>query len=118
MIVTVLAFTVLACTKEEQEQPKFDLGGEWRTDIYYDQLFELDSAVDIYKFNPITKYCTKYLYRDGVRIGIASYEYEVKSDTVIKFSTPFMSHEQVYKILDNNTILVKHYNNWIITRKQ
>lgn len=108
----------MACTKEEEPEPKFELSGEWRTDVYYDQMFESDSAVDIYDFNGIRKTCAKYFYRDGKRIGLTTYDYEVKSDTVIKFSTPFMSHEQVYRVLDNNTILVKHYNHWIITRKQ
>jgi len=120
LIFTVLAFTVFACTKDEDLfKAKFELGGEWKTNVYNDnQLFVSDSSVDVYVFYPDTKRCSMTLYRDGKKVSESNYSYKINAK-YIKLNVAAWNRAIEYLIIDNETILIKHYNgDWLTLHKE
>ena len=120
VLVIVLAFTVFACTKDEDLfKEKFELGGEWKTNVYNDnQLFVSDSSVDVYVFYPDTKRCSMTLYRDGKKVSESNYSYKINAK-YIKLNVAAWSRSIEYLIIDNETILIKHYNgDWLTLHKE
>lgn len=117
IIAIVLAFTVLACAKEEVKPKQFTVFGKWKTEVFNDQVFEMDSAVDAYDLRPDFTY-EKIMYRNG---GVLGREYGSFSTTAstITFRYGTFSHSTRCLALDEVTAMIEHYDNtWLTLHKQ
>jgi len=117
LIFTVLAFTVFACTKDEVDPKQFNLFGNWRSEIFYDNVFEMDSAVDVYELRPDSTYL-KTMHRSGDVLGIQSGSFSIKKGE-IKFSYGLFTYTTNCFMVDENTTLLQHYNgDWLTLHKE
>jgi hypothetical protein len=117
LIIIVLAFTVFACTKKEDTDKKFDVVGKWKTDVFYDKVLDLDSAVDVYEFQPNLTYVRR-LYREGSLKAATGGDYTITANKIV-FKQPFQTEEKKYLIADNNTMLLQYDDStWISARRQ
>lgn len=115
LIFTVLAFTVFACTKDEDTEKKFEVVGKWKTDVFYDKVLDLDSAVDVYEFRPNLTYVRR-LYREGSLKAVVGGDYTVTPNKIF-LKQPFQTEEKLYLVADANTMLLK-YDIWITARRR
>jgi len=117
LIFTVLAFTVFACTKDEVKPKQFNLFGKWRSDTFYDNVFEMDSAVDVYELRHDSTYF-KTMHRSGDVLGIQSGKFSIKKGE-IKFSYGVFTYTTNCFMVDENTTLLQHYNgDWLTLHKE
>jgi hypothetical protein len=112
LFLIALTITLFACKKNdsEPEQP-FSLVGEWKTEKFWDVMFE-DTAYEIYQFTTDTT-CVRWYY------GNSGFEYFKSYDKVrlnagqIVFYDYFMNPtSREYLYLNNKTIYLK-YQNWV-----
>jgi hypothetical protein len=117
LLLTVLAFTVFACAKDEVKPKQFNLFGKWRSEKFYDNVFEMDSAVDVYELRPDSTYL-KTMYRSGDVLGIQSGKFSIKTGE-IKFSYGVFTYTTNCFVVDENTTLLQYYNgDWLTLHKE